>query len=92
AVRIRWAKTRARANHWAEEVDLLEEEMRRVDMFLQWRSGWWKERVGLQGLPEEPQREGETAYAIRQSVVQATLAAEFATEWDSLMELIRRGR
>jgi hypothetical protein len=92
AVRIEWAKTRARANRWTEEVDLLEEEMRRVDAFLQWRSGWWKERVGLRGLPEGPQREGETAYAMRQSTVQATLAAEFATEWDGLTELIRRGR
>ncbi|KAJ7801661.1 hypothetical protein B0H14DRAFT_2615098 [Mycena olivaceomarginata] len=92
AIRIEWAKTRARANRWAEEVDLLEEEMRCVNAFLQWRSGWWKERVGLRGLPDGPQREGETAYAIRQSAVQATLAAEFATEWDSLKELIRRGR
>ncbi|KAJ7853711.1 hypothetical protein B0H14DRAFT_2354164 [Mycena olivaceomarginata] len=92
AVRIEWAKTRARANRWAEEVDLLEEEMCHVDVFLQWRSGWWKERVGLRGLPNGPQCEGETAYAIRQSAVQATLAAEFATEWDGLKELIRHGR
>ncbi|KAJ7800047.1 hypothetical protein B0H14DRAFT_2253522, partial [Mycena olivaceomarginata] len=81
AVRIKWAKTRARANRWAEEVDLLEEEMRRIDVFLRWRSGWWKERVGLRGLAEGPQCEGEAAYAIRQSGVQATLAAEFAIEW-----------
>ncbi|KAJ7882560.1 hypothetical protein B0H14DRAFT_2565252 [Mycena olivaceomarginata] len=58
AVRIAWAKTRARAMCWTEEVDLLEEEMRRIVEFLQWRSGWWKERVNIRGLSEGPQRGG----------------------------------
>ncbi|KAJ7725158.1 hypothetical protein B0H14DRAFT_3519387 [Mycena olivaceomarginata] len=48
AVRIAWAKTRARAMRWTEEVDLLEEEMRHIVEFLQWRSGWWKERANIQ--------------------------------------------
>ncbi|KAJ7792839.1 hypothetical protein B0H14DRAFT_3094116 [Mycena olivaceomarginata] len=63
AVRIEWAKTRARANRWAEEVDLLEEEMRRIDAFLRWRSGWWKERelirCGRAGELPEDGKEGE---------------------------------
>ncbi|KAJ6452843.1 hypothetical protein C8R45DRAFT_1112863 [Mycena sanguinolenta] len=37
AVRIEWAKTRARSMRWREEVDLLEEEMRRVTAFLRWQ-------------------------------------------------------
>jgi hypothetical protein len=77
---------------WAEEVDLLEEEMRRIDQFLRWRSDWWLGMVDLRGLAEGPQREGETAYATRQAAIQATLAREFATEWEGLGDLIRKGR
>ncbi|KAJ7688528.1 hypothetical protein B0H14DRAFT_3533268 [Mycena olivaceomarginata] len=92
AVRIEWAKTRARAMRWAEEVDLLEEEMRRIVEFLRWRAGWWKERVNMRGLPEGPQREGETAYAMHQANIQATLASEFLAEWAGLAQLIEDAR
>ncbi|KAJ7834048.1 hypothetical protein B0H14DRAFT_3087643 [Mycena olivaceomarginata] len=92
AVRIEWAKMRAHAMRWTEEVDLLEEEMRHIIEFLWWRSGWWKERVNIQGLSEGPQQEGETAYAMRQANIQATLASEFLTEWKGLAQLIQDGR
>ncbi|KAK7022540.1 hypothetical protein R3P38DRAFT_3539761 [Favolaschia claudopus] len=92
AVRIEWAKTRARAMRWAEEVDLLEEEIRRIDQFLRWRADWWASQVGRRSLPEGPQLEGETAYALRQASIQRMLAAEFAEEWKGLGDLIRRGR
>ncbi|KAJ6578446.1 hypothetical protein B0H19DRAFT_1123179 [Mycena capillaripes] len=92
AVRIEWAKTRARAMRWGEEVDLLEEEMARIIRFLRWRSGWWMERADGRGLPDGPQREGSTSYALRQASTQAKLADEFVTEWQALPELIQRGR
>ncbi|KAJ7271334.1 hypothetical protein B0H12DRAFT_972467, partial [Mycena haematopus] len=41
AVRIEWAKTRARCHRWREEVDLLEAEMARVLRFFDWRTTWW---------------------------------------------------
>ncbi|KAJ6484089.1 hypothetical protein C8R45DRAFT_1214949 [Mycena sanguinolenta] len=92
AVRIEWAKTRARAMRWAEEVDLLEEEMRRIEAFLRWRAEWWMTRVDRRQLPAGPQREGEAAYAIRQAGIHATLATEFVMQWEGLADLIRRGR
>ncbi|KAJ7750618.1 hypothetical protein B0H16DRAFT_1318629 [Mycena metata] len=46
AVRIEWAKTRARSHRWKEEVDLLEEEMARVQRFFVWRAARWREQVG----------------------------------------------
>ncbi|KAJ6534401.1 hypothetical protein B0H19DRAFT_1080876 [Mycena capillaripes] len=91
-VRIEWAKLRARSHCWAEEVDLLEEEMARVRRFLLWRSGWWTAQVGQRNLEEGPQLEGETSYALRQAAILATLASSFATEWKDLPELIQRGR
>ncbi|KAK7046263.1 hypothetical protein R3P38DRAFT_2507036 [Favolaschia claudopus] len=92
AVRIEWAKTRARALRWQEEVTLLEEEMRRTLQYLQWRSDWWKQQIGRRGLADGPQLEGETSYALRQAAIQSTLAEEFTKEWRGLDELIRRGR
>ncbi|KAJ7250007.1 hypothetical protein C8J57DRAFT_1521603, partial [Mycena rebaudengoi] len=70
ALRIEWAKARARCMRWREEVDLLEEEMRRVVQFSMWRSEWWKDQVGQKGLDKGAQLEGETAYALRQSAFQ----------------------
>ncbi|KAJ7271751.1 hypothetical protein C8J57DRAFT_1226330 [Mycena rebaudengoi] len=42
ALRIEWAKARARSLQWSEEVDLLEEEMRRITQFLFWHASWWE--------------------------------------------------
>ncbi|KAJ7811528.1 hypothetical protein B0H14DRAFT_3150721 [Mycena olivaceomarginata] len=71
-----------RARHamrWAEEVDLLEEEMqhcwrlsgeseiRARDKFLVWRAEWWKAKVDRQRLSDRPQLEEETMYALRQA-------------------------
>ncbi|KAJ7096966.1 hypothetical protein C8R44DRAFT_586248, partial [Mycena epipterygia] len=81
AVRIEWAKACARCGRWREEVDLLEEEMRWVQQFLQWRSDWWKGQVGLRGLSEGPQLEGESAYALCQAAMQSDLCARFGKEW-----------
>ncbi|KAJ7500922.1 hypothetical protein B0H11DRAFT_2225311 [Mycena galericulata] len=92
ALRIEWAKTRARAMRWTEEVDLLEEEMRRVLQFLGWRSQWWRDQVDRRGLTDGAQREGETAYAVRQARMLLELRASFALKWEALPELIRRGR
>ncbi|KAJ6547992.1 hypothetical protein DFH09DRAFT_926685 [Mycena vulgaris] len=94
ALRIEWAKTRARSLRWSEEVDLLEEEMRRIQQFLMWRSDWWLEKVGARGLEDGPQAEGETAYAVRQAGLLADLCARFADQWRMarLPELIATGR
>ncbi|KAJ7802706.1 hypothetical protein B0H14DRAFT_2614089 [Mycena olivaceomarginata] len=49
-LRIEWAKTRAKAMRYAEEVELLEE-MRRVLQFLDWRANWWSSLAGyMEGL------------------------------------------
>ncbi|KAJ7279177.1 hypothetical protein C8J57DRAFT_1713062 [Mycena rebaudengoi] len=92
ALRIEWAKARARCMRWREEVDLLEEEMRRIVQFLVWRSEWWQEQVGRKGLEDGAQLEGETAYALRQSTFQASLAASFMGKWEHLPALIKAGR
>ncbi|KAJ7079699.1 hypothetical protein C8R44DRAFT_754580 [Mycena epipterygia] len=92
SLRIEWARTRARCMRWAEEVDLLEEEMRRILQFLRWEAGWWLSQVGRRGLEEGPQAEGEAAYALRQSGLRSAHCEKFAEMWTDLPELIRIGR
>jgi hypothetical protein len=67
---------------YAEEVDLLEEEMRRVKQFLDWRAGWWRSLVGLRASgQDEALREGHTAYAAKQAAYLDGMRDSFATMW-----------
>jgi hypothetical protein len=45
ALRIEWCRSRARAMRYAEEVEVLLEEMHRVLAFLKWDGNWWRERA-----------------------------------------------
>ncbi|KAJ7750128.1 hypothetical protein DFH07DRAFT_869155 [Mycena maculata] len=92
AVQIEWAKTRACAMRWIEEVGLLEEEMCRTVELHCWWACWWRDQVGQKGLLEGPQLEGETAYALRQAALRDTMADECISEWKDLPQLIWRGR
>ncbi|KAJ7215151.1 hypothetical protein C8J57DRAFT_1440578 [Mycena rebaudengoi] len=85
ALRIEWAKTRARSLRWSEEVQLLEEEMRRIVQYLEWQANWWTMRVGLrEDKIDERQQEGDRAYALRQASLKRSLAASFAKKWEPL--------
>ncbi|KAJ7214613.1 hypothetical protein C8J57DRAFT_1600815 [Mycena rebaudengoi] len=89
---------RARSLRWSEEVRLLEEEMRRIQQFLLWQSGWWMTRVGLRstrvhgGVVDDAQREGDTAYALRQAAARSDLCGVFATKWAHLPAFVSDGR
>ncbi|KAJ7355180.1 hypothetical protein DFH08DRAFT_690485, partial [Mycena albidolilacea] len=93
ALRIEWAKTRAKAMRYAEEVDLLEEEMRRVLQFLDWRAKWWRGKVGLRAEQQlEALREGHAAYAHKQAGYMDGLRMRFEEEWSSVATLIEGAR
>jgi hypothetical protein len=67
---------------WSEEVDLLQEEMRRVLQFFDWQATWWggqKERR-LAELPEE--QEGLRAYAARQGSLRREFCQHFNRLWE----------
>jgi hypothetical protein len=92
AVRIDWARVRARAHRWREEVDLLEAEMARVTRFLEWRAQWWRSLVGHRASLTAAQSEGEMVFALRQAAIQTQLAQGFAEDWQKLPALIEAGR
>jgi hypothetical protein len=47
ALRVEWAKAKARAARWEEEVILLDEEMRRILEFCDWKARWWRDQRSL---------------------------------------------
>ena len=80
--RYEWMTSRARADRWVEEKDLLREEMRRVLFFLEWRSRTWSEKVGARkGVCTPDIQNGIDAYARKQANVYRDLALSFACKW-----------
>ncbi|KAJ7699410.1 hypothetical protein B0H16DRAFT_1749444 [Mycena metata] len=93
-LRVEWAKTRARAARWTEEVDLLEEEMRRILVFLEWKTTWWR---GLKGrrpeaVEDRELSDGLNAYAERQAAIQETMKSRFEENWKDVGRWIEFGR
>jgi hypothetical protein len=85
ALRIEWARSRARAMRWSEELRLLKEEMRRVLAFLEWDAGVWRSRARDVGSVwigiSEAQSEGLKGYALRQAWIRDRLRADFEFKW-----------
>ncbi len=78
AMRVEWAKTKARADRWHEEVLLVSEEMRRVLYFFQWKAEWWSSQSALRmDAPIRVQR-GIAAYAAKQVAISHAMATSFA--------------
>jgi hypothetical protein len=98
ALCIQWAKTRALGLRNTEEVDLLEEEMRRTPVFLRWRAGWWdSKKMRTEGNHPDleldaAQREGHDAYATRQAQILRRIASRFEQQWSDVPALIRKAR
>jgi hypothetical protein len=81
-VRHEWMTCRARADRWKEELDLLQEEMRRAIAFLEWKSSSWGERVGSRsGSVAIDIQHGIDAYARKQANTYHELAVSLANQW-----------
>ena len=81
-VRVEWTTSFARLERWSEEVELLQEEMRRVAAFLEWKSVAWLAKVDVRGEDVTFDiRSGLNAYAQKQAAVYRGLATSFATLW-----------
>jgi hypothetical protein len=80
ALRAEWAMSKARAERWSEEVDLVVEEMRRVLTFLMHRSKWWLEQASARSTEAEL-ADGIAAYAAKQSHIMKRMALRFGVKW-----------
>jgi len=72
---------------WAEEVELLQEEMRRVSCFLRWHASWWNKKNSEHTLGTAANMEGLGAYAYRQAQLRDDLANCFENKWAAHLPL-----
>ncbi|KAF7340931.1 hypothetical protein MSAN_02078100 [Mycena sanguinolenta] len=91
-LRVEWGKAWARAHRWTEEVDLLEEEMRRILVFLQWKADWWRALADSRMVDGLDMKEGFAAYAERQAVIQEKMKARFTHDWRDVATWVKLGR
>ena len=76
-------KSKAHADRWDEEVQLVKEEMRRVLAFLEWKAVWWTEEGGRDLAVRPDIADGIRAYAAKQAHIYRALACSFKMCWES---------
>lgn len=83
SLRVEWSMSQARAKRWVEEVILLEEEMRRVLAYFEWKAHWWYNQT-LRQSAESGLSSGLMAYAEKQAWIYKERAKRFAAHWMKL--------
>ncbi|KAF8868419.1 hypothetical protein BD779DRAFT_1460905 [Infundibulicybe gibba] len=97
-LRIEWCKSKARADRWREEAELLQEEMRRVRVFFGHRAYMWDRRLEYVasgrslGLFSDPETlEGRVAYAQRQAAQFRAMDDHCGKLWTSVDRYVQTG-
>ena len=78
-MQVEWVKARARMMRWKEEVLIIQEEMRRVLSYQQWKAAWWKERISIHSDPAITS--GISGYAHKQAAICLQMAEQCAVYW-----------
>ena len=78
---IEWCKTRAQADHWAEEVRYLIEEQCYVLQFFCWHSTWWTGWQVLIETDDPTLEQGSKVYALWQAALREDLRKHFEQMW-----------
>jgi hypothetical protein len=81
SMRVEWAKARARMMRWKEELMLIQEEMRRVIVYHQWKANWWRERALMQNHEDQVISSGISGYAHKQAAICVRMAEQCAWHW-----------
>jgi hypothetical protein len=66
---------------WAEEAELLKEEMRRILQYFEWEAASWDKRAVEYHSSDAAEYEGCIAYAKRQADLRRSLALQFTHRW-----------
>jgi hypothetical protein len=81
SMRVEWAKARARMTRWEEELLIVQEEMRRVLVYHQWRALWWEEQSSLRAEGDVAISSGLAGYAHKQAAICRRMAFQCAAHW-----------
>ena len=86
---VEWSKARARMQRWNEELLIVQEEMRRVIVYLKWKEAWWHERSSLRDHVDVTILSGVSGYAHKQAATCSRMAEKCAVYW--LPHLMEKG-
>ncbi|KAF6751956.1 hypothetical protein DFP72DRAFT_1070661 [Ephemerocybe angulata] len=90
-IKVEWAKSRARAARYHEEIKIVKEEMARTRRFFVWKENTWYEASHAKQDAREVEAdysEGLQAYAKRQASICVSLRRKFDHMWKGLDEQI----
>jgi hypothetical protein len=85
-LRVEWLKCRARAERWKEEIQLVEEEMRRSLEFGRWLGSWWMQRGSIRTGIRSHLQEGLIAYAGEMADMEHRRIISWEMTWSSIRE------
>ena len=80
-LRIEWLKCRARAARWKEEIQLINEEMRRALDFCSWKVKWWEQQVHRRVTALPHLQEGLVAYATENAAAERHRLMSWSNAW-----------
>jgi len=78
---VEWTKARACMMRWEEEFLILQEEMRRVIAWFEWKATWWEEQAARRTDCGPEILAGVLAYAYKQADLIRRMARRFAEDW-----------
>ncbi len=81
-----WAKMKARQDRWEEEYMLIQEEMRRTVVYLEWKAKWWKQQGTQHRVENLALSQALKAYALRQAHLWTMLAKSCVDKWIPLLK------
>jgi hypothetical protein len=81
SMRVEWAKAKARMTRWTEEELIVQEEMRRVICYQEWKAAWWREQGSMRNEGDAGILSGVAGYANKQASICERLAVKCALRW-----------
>ncbi|KAJ7358297.1 hypothetical protein DFH08DRAFT_953471 [Mycena albidolilacea] len=95
-VRVEWSKAYARVKRWREEERLLQEEMARCLLTLEWQAAEWDQRTTPEHYSDQiaygaAHMQGAMVFAARQAAVRRQLATRFRRSWWCLLDRVGGG-
>lgn len=86
SMRAEWAQARARMCRWKEEYMIVQEEMRRVLAFFDWKALWWLDQASQRHVSDPSLQSGLCAYAHKQAAICLRMATRNAFYWIPVLE------
>ena len=80
-LRVEWSKSQARKMRWEEEVQIIQEEMRRTIVYYEWKQQWWIKQNPQLTSCEDTIQLGISAYSQKQAHYCKCMAESFARAW-----------